>query len=195
MPPAHQSEEASNLFGVALLYYIILYYTILYYNILYLSNAACRRLCHVCCVFRRVKDHDLLKYYPLLKKTCVRQVVLDKWFPLANYRYSIEPFEATASPAGSVGAPSHHGRSTAAACEGLRIWSRASASRDTWEIHKVHVCVYIYIYIYIYMHIIYTHTYTCIYTYIYIYVCTYIYIYIYVYIYIYIYTPIHIYIF
>ena len=37
------------------------------------------------CVFRRVKDHhniDLLNCSPLLKKTCVRQVVLDRWFPL-----------------------------------------------------------------------------------------------------------------
>ena len=38
------------------------------------------------CVFRRVKDHhDLREIPPVLKKTCVRQVVmLDKWFPL-NY--------------------------------------------------------------------------------------------------------------
>ena len=36
------------------------------------------------CVFRRVKDHhNLLEYSPLLKNTCVRRVVLDKWFPLS----------------------------------------------------------------------------------------------------------------
>ena len=44
----------------------------------HLSNMAS----FVSCVFRRVKDrHDLLHCSPLLKKTCVRQVVLDKWFP------------------------------------------------------------------------------------------------------------------
>ena len=37
------------------------------------------------CVFRRVKDHfKLLFYSPLLKKTCVRQVALAKWFPLSR---------------------------------------------------------------------------------------------------------------
>ena len=36
-----------------------------------------------------VKDHlNLTKYSPLLKKTCVRQVVSDKWFPL---RYTGTP--------------------------------------------------------------------------------------------------------
>ena len=37
----------------------------------------------VLCVFCRVKDHhNLLHYLLLLKETCVRQVVLDKWLPL-----------------------------------------------------------------------------------------------------------------
>ena len=37
------------------------------------------------CVFRRVRDHhDLLNCSPLLKNTCVRQVVLDKLFPLID---------------------------------------------------------------------------------------------------------------
>ena len=37
----------------------------------------------VVCVFRRVTDHhNLLHDSSLLKKACVRQVVLDKWFPL-----------------------------------------------------------------------------------------------------------------
>ena len=46
----------------------------------YLSNARH----NMCCVFvGHVKDHhNLLNYSPLLKNTCVRQVVLDKWFPL-----------------------------------------------------------------------------------------------------------------
>ena len=39
--------------------------------------------CHVHII--RVKDqHTLLRYSPRLKKTCVRQVVLDKWFPLVQ---------------------------------------------------------------------------------------------------------------
>ena len=46
----------------------------------YLSNEAT----FVLCVFRRVKDrHNLLHDLPLLKEPCVRQVVLDKWFPLS----------------------------------------------------------------------------------------------------------------
>ena len=36
-------------------------------------------------MFRRVKGHrNLLHYSPLVKKTGVRQVVLDKWFPLTQ---------------------------------------------------------------------------------------------------------------
>ena len=47
----------------------------------YVSNAAS----FVLCVFRRVKDHHILLHdSPLLKKTCVRQVVLDEWFPLKS---------------------------------------------------------------------------------------------------------------
>ena len=39
----------------------------------------------VVCVAYSVKDHkDLLHYLQLLKKTCVRQVVLDRWFPLES---------------------------------------------------------------------------------------------------------------
>ena len=50
----------------------------------YLSNATClmQPRCLLCAVYT-VKDHCDLPYCsPLLKKTCVRQVVLDKWFPL-----------------------------------------------------------------------------------------------------------------
>ena len=37
----------------------------------------------VLCVVFRVKDHHhLLHYSPRLKKTCVRQVALDRWLPL-----------------------------------------------------------------------------------------------------------------
>ena len=46
----------------------------------YLSNKASFVVCAV-----RVKDHhNLPNYSPRLKNTCVRQVVLDKWFRL-NY--------------------------------------------------------------------------------------------------------------
>ena len=50
----------------------------------YLSNAACLiRPRLLCAYLRRVEDHDtLLHYFSRLKKTCVRQVVLDKSFPL-----------------------------------------------------------------------------------------------------------------
>ena len=53
----------------------------------YASNATCLTLPHLLYVrFRRVKDHDLLPYSPRLKKSRVRQVVLDKRFPLATAR-------------------------------------------------------------------------------------------------------------
>ena len=50
----------------------------------YLSNATCLIRPHLLCVFFcRVKDHhNLLHGSPCLKKTCVRQVVLDEWLPL-----------------------------------------------------------------------------------------------------------------
>ena len=51
---------------------------------------ACLRLLFeyglVCCVLRCVKDHHkLLHHPPRLKKVCVRQVVLDKWFPPSRH--------------------------------------------------------------------------------------------------------------
>ena len=50
----------------------------------HLSNATCLiQASFVLCVCFRVKGHrNLLHDSPVLKKTCVRQVVLDKWFPL-----------------------------------------------------------------------------------------------------------------
>ena len=50
----------------------------------YLSNAICLNTASVCsCAVYSVKDHRTLRIYSaLLKETCVRQVVLDKWFPL-----------------------------------------------------------------------------------------------------------------
>ena len=51
----------------------------------YLSNATClmRPCLFVFCVVCRAKDHrNSLHDSPILKKACVRQVVLDKWLPL-----------------------------------------------------------------------------------------------------------------
>ena len=46
-------------------------------------NATCLIRYKLCCVFRRVKDHHKFAIISVcLKKTCVRQVVLDKRFPL-----------------------------------------------------------------------------------------------------------------
>ena len=56
-----------------------------------MSNAASFVLCAV----RRVKDHHiLLNDSPLVKKACVRRVVLDKWFPLnsGNVNQDLESF-------------------------------------------------------------------------------------------------------
>ena len=48
----------------------------------YLSNTPSFDLC----VLRRVKDHHALPYYPpRLKNSCIRQVVLDKWFPRVTH--------------------------------------------------------------------------------------------------------------
>ena len=54
----------------------------------YLSNAACLMpATFVLCVLCRVKDHHkLLHVLPPSKKTCVRQVALNKWFPLTEAR-------------------------------------------------------------------------------------------------------------
>ena len=50
----------------------------------YSSNATCLIRSHLFyALFNSVKDHHTLlhNHSPLLKKTCVRQVVLDKWLP------------------------------------------------------------------------------------------------------------------
>ena len=51
----------------------------------YLSNATCMirpRLFYACFVASRITILCYVSYSPLLKKTCVRQVMLDKSFPL-----------------------------------------------------------------------------------------------------------------
>ena len=58
--------------------YIYIYIYIVIYVYIYIYIYIC------ICVFRRVRDrHKLLHYSPLVKKTCVRQVVLDDWFSLS----------------------------------------------------------------------------------------------------------------
>ena len=55
----------------------------------YLSNAASSALCAV----YSVKDHHTLQAYSsLLKKHCVRQVGLDKWFPLNEVSWWAAPW-------------------------------------------------------------------------------------------------------
>ena len=45
----------------------------------------------------RVKDHQNQKYdSPLLKKTCIRQVVLDKWTPLMTAALQAQPHGSAA---------------------------------------------------------------------------------------------------
>ena len=79
-----------------ILYYIILYHVISYYmDAFCLGGTTCLTLlvqCGLVCVlraFRRVKDRrNLLHYSRRLKKTCVRQVALDKWCPLNITQYN-----------------------------------------------------------------------------------------------------------
>ena len=87
----------------------------------YLSNAASFfvTICHV-------TDHEnLLQYSPFVKKTCIRQVVLDKLFPLmsaANYRRE------------KGGGSTEHGAQS--------------------RVYRQYICVYIYTaYMYIYIYI------------------------------------------
>ena len=160
----------------------------------------------VLCVFRRVNNHRRLQHCsPNMTNTCVRQVVLDKIFPLK-----------------------HGSRARKGACS---CSSRMRTEVYIYIYIHIHTHVYIYIYIYIcihvyiYLHILYkyiyiymTHTYMCVYVvrapkpatkskalsdrekpvvciacmcihvciYVYVYVCIYIYTYIWIYIYIYI---------
>ena len=58
----------------------------------YLSNATCLIRPHFCCIFCHVKDHRNSLHRSLLsKKSCVRQGVLDKWFPLIRTSQWIPP--------------------------------------------------------------------------------------------------------
>ena len=65
----------------------------------YWSKATCliSMASFVLCVVRHVKDHhDVIHYSIILKKSCVRRVVLQKWFPLPSVK---TPFVPT--PSGS----------------------------------------------------------------------------------------------
>ena len=62
--------------------YLSLYIYIYIYT--YIYNATCPIRPRLSDVFLRVKEHhDLLNVSLPLKKSCFRQVVLDKWFPLS----------------------------------------------------------------------------------------------------------------
>ena len=54
----------------------------------------------VLCVLHRVKEHKLLQYSPRLKNTRVRQLVLDKWFPLSAANGEEPPVAARGVPGG-----------------------------------------------------------------------------------------------
>ena len=103
------------------------------------------------CMFRRVQDHHhLLHHLPNLKKPCVRQVVLDRRFPL---RCALICGSSPCDPPAEL-------LLRASLCE------RESFSPDEY----IHVYIYIYTYIYIYMYI-YIHIYIYIHTYTYTYRC------------------------
>ena len=104
-----------------------------------LSNAAS----FVLCVVRHVEDHhNLLHDSPLLKKTCVGQVVLDKWFPL-----SVEGILKDSPRIHESG-----------------IWRCAEGGANITYDMYIYIYIYTHTYIYIY---IYTHMYVYIYIYIY----------------------------
>ena len=51
-----------------------------------MSDATCLLRPRLFYAFRGVKDHRVVLHdSPLLKKTCVRQAVVDKWFPLVAW--------------------------------------------------------------------------------------------------------------
>ena len=96
----------------------------------YLSNTASFVVCKFCCV----KDHKLLKYSPRLKNTCVRQVVLDTWFPPEPHAPAVER-----RPAREV--------RDAQPVEREAGQGRPPAQRS----HDIYIYIYIYTYIYIYI--------------------------------------------
>ena len=122
----------------------------------YLSIAACLTRPHVFYPLLIVSRITIIcqTYSPRLNNTCVRQVVLDKWFPLTH--------------------------SSAFSALSKTRWNSLRHPRLLkLTPARAHLRRHIYIYIYIY---IYTHIYIYIYIYVYIYIYPYTYIYIYIYI-------------
>ena len=125
-----------------------------------------------------------------MKKTCVRQVVLDKWFPLTKRGSSDDQVRRV--------------RLCICTCVYIYIYIYIYICIHTHTYIHTYIYIYIYVYIYIYnRYYCYYQCYICIHIYIYIYthLCVYIYIYIYTHIYvcimkiciyIYIYTYIYI---
>ena len=104
----------------------------------YLSNPASSVLCAV----YSVKDHHILQIgSPLLRTTCVRQVVLDKWLPLQVARRAM-----------------WRGR--------RRVDRKGRVYNNNINMNYIYTCVYIYIYVYPSLT---RCVYVCIYVYIYIY--------------------------
>ena len=95
---------------------------------------------------------NLLHDSPLLKKTCVRQVVLDKRFPLENVLHMDKSFAVRKGTADGR-LPSPHW-----------LLGRLELSMPGALLLYIVMCIYIYIYICIYTHT-YIHTYIHIYIY------------------------------
>ena len=148
----------------------------------YLSNAIClMRPRSFYALFRCVNDHhNLLHYSQRLKNTCVRRVVLDKWFPLKLTETHWNSPELTVFTFVNVyvGLLRFIVRYALLNLTVTPPWAKPGAC--SWGV-RVYIYIYIYIYIYVYIYIEREiHIYACIYIYIYIYIythCTYIYIY------------------
>ena len=115
---------------------------------------------------RCVKDHNLLHRSPLLRNACVRQVVLDKRFPL-RVRPSLvyvdeedDVVAEAADPARSVGSMEAVLAEAALANTAACSWRYAEGLRNPVSIrnciydtciHTFVLCMHIYIYICIYI--------------------------------------------
>ena len=89
----------------------------------YLSNAASFLLCAA----YSVKDHRNFAniYSPLLKRTCARQVVLDKWLPLTSLLGGDPGREVALTRKVGVPAAAEHDRPAGAHCDGRGEGGRA----------------------------------------------------------------------
>ena len=124
--------------------------------------------CNVYCFMhyslcRCAKDHcNLLHSSPLLKKACVRQVVLDKWFPpkeaAGNWTFQLCKLSRATGNRTFVQIDFFVGNSPCMDRQVAALLTRIEKSlRDGRLVplpcrHEcVHMCIHIYIYIYIYV--------------------------------------------